>query len=151
MKNALTAAYMLNDKALPFYEERQIPLLRILTDRGTEFCGKREHHENQLYLTLEGIDHSRTQARHPQTNGICERFHRTIQNEFYAVAFRRKLYSGIEDMQQDLDLWITEYNQERTHTGKYCFGKTPMQTHSDSLHLAKEKVLNEVYLEQQKA
>ena len=84
-KNALVAADMLNDRVLPFYEEQGVPLLRILTDRGTEYCGNREHHEYQLYLAVENIDHSKTKAHHPQTNGICERFHRTMQDEFYSV------------------------------------------------------------------
>jgi transposase InsO family protein len=87
-KNALVAADLLNDQVLPFFEEQEIPLLRVLTDRGTEYCGQREHHEYELYLAVENIDHSRTKARHPQTNGICERFHRTVQEEFYATAFR---------------------------------------------------------------
>ena len=107
-KNALTAADMLNDKVLPFFEEHGLPLLRVLTDRGTEYNGKRESHEYSLYLTLEDIDHSRTKARHPQTNGICERFHRTIQNEFYAVAFRKKVFGSLEELQKDLDQWIEE-------------------------------------------
>jgi transposase InsO family protein len=141
-KNALTAADALNDRVLPFFEEHGIPLLRVLTDRGTEYNGKNEQHEYELYLTLEDIDHSRTKARHPQTNGICERFHRTIQNEFYAIAFRKKLYKSIEELQTDLDEWILEYNCERTHTGKYCFGKTPMETFLDSIKLAQEKMLS---------
>ena len=141
-KNALTAADILNDRVLPFFEQHGIPLLRILTDRGTEYNGKHEHHEYALYLTLEDIDHSRTKTRHPQTNGICERFHRTIQNEFYAIAFRKKIYKSIDDLQTDLDEWILEYNCERTHTGKYCFGKTPMETFLDSIKLAEEKMLS---------
>jgi len=141
-KNALVAADFLNDRVIPFFEEEGITLLRILTDRGSEFCGNTEHHEYQLYLAIENIDHSRTKARHPQTNGICERFHKTIQDEFYAVAFRKKIYSNLEELQADVDLWIMEYNQERTHSGKYCFGKTPMQTWTDSLHLAREKDLS---------
>jgi transposase InsO family protein len=141
-KNSLVAADLLNDRVVPFFQEQEIPLLRILTDRGTEFYGKRETHEYQLYLTLEDIDHSKTKVRSPQSNGICERFHRTIQEEFYAVAFRKKLYSSIEQMQKDLDEWIDYYNKERTHSGKYCFGKTPEQTFKDSLHLAKEKMLD---------
>jgi transposase len=143
-KNALVAADMLNDRVLPFFEEHQILLLRILTDRGTEFCGAREHHEYQLYLALEDIDHSRTKARHPQTNGICERFHRTIQEEFYCVAFRKKIYESLEQLQADLDTWIEEYNTTGTHTGKYCYGRTPMQTFTESLPLAKEKMLSEL-------
>lgn len=144
-KNALVAADMLNDKVLPLYQESNIPLLRILTDRGTEYCGAREHHEYQLYLAIEDIDHSRTKARHPQTNGICERFHRTMQDEFYSVAFRKKIYQNIEELQTDVDLWIEYYNKERPHSGKYCNGRTPWQTWNESLDLTQEKMLDSHY------
>ncbi|MFH0989897.1 MAG: IS481 family transposase [bacterium] len=141
-KNALVAADLLNDKVLPFFEEYGVRLLRMLTDRGTEYCGSREHHEYQLYLAVEDIDHSKIKARHPQSNGICERFHKTIQDEFYQTAFRKKVYTSLDELQQDVDAWINEYNTERTHSGKYCFGKTPMQTFLDSIHLAKNKMLD---------
>ncbi len=141
-KNALTAADLLNDRVLPFYADYNIPLLRVLTDRGTEYCGKPENHEYELYLVMEDIDHTKTKTRHPQTNGVCERFHKTIQEEFYAVAFRKKLYSSIEELQAGLDEWMLEYNQERTHSGKYCFGKTPAQTFADSVAVAREKMLD---------
>lgn len=144
-KNALVAADMLNDKVLPLYEQYDIKLLRILTDRGTEYCGAREHHEYQLYLTIEDIDHSKTKARSPQTNGICERLHRTMQDEFYAIAFRKKIYTSIEELQSDLDQWLDYYNTQRPHSGRYCFGKTPMQTFLDSIDLAKEKMVHELY------
>lgn len=140
-KNALVAADMLNDKVLPFYQQQDVTLLRILTDRGTEYCGDRSHHEYQLYMTIEDIDHTKTKAKSPQTNGICERFHRTIQDEFYAIAFRKKMYPSIEELQNDLDAWIELYNTERPHSGRYCFGKTPMQTFQDSINLAQEKNL----------
>ena len=143
-KNALVAADLLHDRVLPFFEEQGIPLLRVLTDRGTEYCGQREHHEYELYLAVENIDHSRTQARHPQTNGICERLHRTLQEEFYATAFRKKLYTSLEELQADLDDWLCEYNRTRLHSGKYCYGKTPMQTFLDSASLAREKMLDSV-------
>jgi transposase InsO family protein len=144
-KNALVAADMLNDKVLPLYEQYDIKLLRILTDRGTEYCGAREHHEYQLYLTIEDIDHSKTKARSPQTNGICERLHRTMQDEFYAIAFRKKIYTSIEELQSDLDQWLDYYNTQRPHSGRYCFGKTPMQTFLNSIELAKEKMVHELY------
>jgi transposase InsO family protein len=145
-KNALVAADMLNDRVIPFFDESDVRLLRILTDRGTEYCGNREHHEYQLYLAVEDIDHSRTKAQHPQTNGICERFHRTMQDEFYSVAFRKKLYRSLDELQTDVDQWVAEYNESRPHSGKYCFGKTPMQTFRDSKHLADEKMLDRVSL-----
>lgn len=143
-KHSITAADVLNDKVLPFFDEQQIPLLRMLTDRGTEYNGKVEYgHDYELYLTIEGIEHSRTKVRHPQSNGICERFHRTIQEEFYATAFRRKIYSTLAELQKDLDEWISYYNQQRPHSGRYCYGKTPMQTFEESLPLAKQKLLNQ--------
>jgi len=139
-KNALVAADTLNDKVIPFFDSHSIPVLRILTDRGSEYCGNREHHEYVLYLDLENIDHTKTKAKHPQTNGICERFNKTCKDEFYSVAFRKKIYRSINEIQLDLDEWVRQYNHERTHSGKYCYGKTPMQTFMDSISVAKEKL-----------
>ena len=119
---------MLNDKVLPFFEEQELPMLRILTDRGTEYCGRPDEHDYQLYLAVKGVEHTKTKVKSPQTNGICERFHRTILNEFYQVTFRKKVYTTIEELQKDLDDWIFNYNNERTHQGKICGGRTPMQT-----------------------
>jgi len=140
-KNALVAADLLNDRVVPFFESFGIPLMRILTDRGTEYCGNREHHEYQLYLAVEDIDHTKTKARSPQTNGICERFHKTIQEEFYHVAFRKKVYTSLAELQTDVDKWVQEYNEQRTHSGKHCNGRTPMETFLQSLYLAKEKLI----------
>jgi hypothetical protein len=140
-KSALVAADLLNDRVLPFFEAHAIPLLRILTDRGTEYCGRPEQHEYELYLAVENIDHSKTKARHPQTNGICERFHKTILNEFYQVAFRKKIYNTLEDLQNDADIWIKYYNEDRPHSGKHCDGRTPMETFLQTKHLAKDKML----------
>jgi len=142
-KTAITAADALNDKVLPFFAEHGIPLLRVLTDRGTEYCGKVENHAYQLYLAVEDIDHSRTRASSPQTNGICERFHRTLKEEFYDIAFRKKLYTTMEELQVDVDEYLRKYNNQRPHSGKYCYGKTPMQTFRESLKIAKEKNLSE--------
>ncbi len=110
---------------IPFFDEHAIPLQRVLTDRGTEYCGNPERHEYELYLAIENIDHSRTKTKSPQTNGICERFNKTILNEFYRVAFRKNLYRSIEELQADLDRWMEEYNETRPHQGRWCYGKTP--------------------------
>ena len=113
-KNALVAADMLNDRIVPFFEQ------------------------HDLKLTVEDIDHSKIKAKSPQTNGICERFNRTVQNEFYAIAFRKKIYTSIEQLQTDLDAWMNSYNTQRTHSGKYCFGKTPMQTFIEGIAVARK-------------
>lgn len=138
-KTAITAADMLNSTVIPFFEEQDIPLLRILTDRGSEFCGQSQRHAYQLYLAVEDIDHSKTKAYSPQTNGICERFHKTMKNEFYDIAFRKKLYQSLEEIQTDVNEWLRKYNQFRPHSGKYCYGKTPMQTLEASRALIKER------------
>lgn len=140
-KTPLTAADLLNDRVVPFYDEHEVALLRVLTDRGTEYCGNPERHEYELYLAVEDVDHSRTKTKSPQTNGIVERFHRTLLNEFYRVAFRRKIYRSIGELQADLDSWIASYNEERPHQGRWCFGKTPMQTFLDAIPIAKEKMI----------
>ena len=144
-KHAITSADLLNDRVIPFYEEHGISLLRVFTDRGSEYCGNREKHEYQLYLDLEDIEHTSTKVKHPQTNGICERLHKTIQNEFYTTAFRRKIYNCLEELQADLDTWVLDYNKQRTHSGKHCFGKTPMQTFLDSKHIAIQKQLDRTH------
>ena len=126
-------------KILPFYEAHALPVLRILTDRGTEYCGRAETHDYQLFLAINDIDHTKTKAHSPQTNGICERFHKAILQEFYQVTFRKKLYGNLDELQSDLDVWLDYYNNERTHQGKMCCCRTPMQTLEDGKQIWKEK------------
>lgn len=140
-KTPLPAADLLNDRVVPFFDQHGIRLLRVLTDRGTEYCGNPEHHEYELYLALEDIDHTRTRAKSPQTNGIVERLHKTMLNEFYRTAFRKRIYASIDELQTDLDAWLDQYNNEREHQGRWCYGKTPMRTFLDSLNIAKEKLI----------
>lgn len=141
-KTPITAADLLNDKVLPFFSEEKLPMLRILTDRGTEYCGKAESHDYELYLAINDIEHTKTKAQSPQTNGICERFHKTILQEFYQVALRKNLYQDLAMLQKDLDEWLDYYNNERTHQGKMCCGRTPMVTLHDGKSVWKAKFLN---------
>ncbi len=141
-KTAITAAHILNESVLPWFATQGIELLRVLTDRGTEYCGKVDEHAYQLFLAIENIDHSKTKARSPQTNGICERFHKTIKNEFYDIAFRKKIYHSIEELQQDVGEWLVNYNELRPHSGPRCYGKTPMQTFISGKKVALEKQID---------
>lgn len=143
-KTPITAADLLNDRVLPFYQSQDLPMLRILTDRGTEYCGKVEQHDYELYLAVNDIDHTKTKAASPQTNGICERFHKTILQEFYQITFRKKLYSSLEELQVDLDDWLKFYNTERTHQGKMCCGRTPLETLLDGKRIWAEKNLAQI-------
>jgi len=139
-KTPVTSADLLNDRVLPFFADQGMGVIRILTDRGTEFCGKAETYDYQLYLALNDIEHTKTKVMHPQTNGICERFHKTILNEFYQVVFRKKIYRSVEELQIDLDEWISYYNNDRTHQGKMCCGRTPMETFIDGKEVWNDKV-----------
>jgi transposase InsO family protein len=139
-KTPITAADLLNDRVLPFFEEQDMGVIRVLTDRGTEYGGRPEQHDYQLYLALNDIEHTKTRANSPQTNGICEHFHKTILNEFYQVTFRRKIYRTLEELQTDLDEWLVQYNNDRTHQGKMSCGRTPMQTLLDGKEAWRDKI-----------
>jgi len=126
---------------LPYFEQYDLPMLRILTDRGTKYCGRVEY---QLYLSINDIDHTKTKAMSPQTNGFCKRFHKMILNEFYKITFRKKLYSTMEELQKDLDEWMEYYNNNRTHQGKKCCGRTPLETLLDGKSVWAEKNLAQI-------
>ena len=114
-------------------------MLRTLTDRGKEYCGGQTH-AYELYCELNDIGHSKTKVRSPQTNGSTEKLNQTINEEFYKVAFRRKLYTTIDDLQEDLDTFMNYYNKERTNQGKRCKGRTPYETFTEGVEKYKELV-----------
>lgn len=121
------AAVLLHNDVLPFYKEHKLNVEAILTDNGPEFCGT-DNHPFELYLALNDIEHRRTKPRTPRTNGFVERFNRTVQEEFFRVAFRENFYESIEALQTDLDKWLLHYNTERPHRGYRNRGKRPLDT-----------------------
>lgn len=139
-RNALVAADFVNDKVLPFFDGHGLKVLRTLTDRGTEYCGKPGSHPYQLFLHLNDIEHTTTKAYSPQTNGCTEKLNQTIQDGFYAVNFRKKLYTSLEEIQADLDEYMRYYNAERTNQGKHCKGRTPLETFLDGIALYEKLV-----------
>ena len=130
----------MNDKILPFYDDHGLRVLRTLTDNGTEYRGRKDSHPYELFLHLNDIEHTFIKVRHPQTNGSVERLNQTIQEEFNQIAFRKKLYSSLEEIQADLDDFMETYNADRTNQGKYCQGRTPLQTFTDGLELYQNHV-----------
>ena len=138
-KLPVTSADILNDRVLPFFEAEGVSVLRMLTDRGTEYCGRIDQHPYELFLALNDIEHTQRKVRSPQTNGICERFHQTILQEFFRVEFRRRLYTDLASLQRDLDAYLEKYNNERPHQRKRCEGKTPMETFRQGKAIVEEK------------
>lgn len=126
-KVPMTAVDVLHDRVLPFYEEHEVDVEHLLTDNGREYCGRELHHPFELYLAINQIKHRRTEVRSPETNGFCERFHRTVKEEFFTVAFRKTLYESIAELQKDLDEFMEFYNTRRSHQGYRTKGRTPYQ------------------------
>jgi transposase InsO family protein len=134
-KVPMTAVDVLNDRVLPFYEEHAAEVEHLLTDNGREYCGRELKHHFELFLAISQIRHRRTEVRSPQTNGFCERFHRTIKEEFFSSAFRNTLYESVAQLQRDLDRYLEFYNRERAHRGYRTQGRTPFQAFLEGLVL----------------
>lgn len=126
-KQPEAALAVLHNDVLPFYRDKGLQVEALLTDNGREFCGK-DTHPYELYLELNDIQHRKTQVRRPQTNGFVERFNRTVLDEFFRIAFRKKLYESVEVLQVDLDAWLVHYNTERPHQGYRNRGRRPIET-----------------------
>jgi transposase InsO family protein len=130
-KVPMTAVDVLHDRVLPFYDDHDVVIEHLLTDNGREYCGRPLHHPFELFLTISQIAHRRTEVGSPETNGFCERFHRTVKEEFFSVAFRRTFYESLAQLQADLDGYVTFYNRERAHQGYRTQGRTPYQAFLD--------------------
>lgn len=133
-KEAITAADILFDRVIPYYKEQGIEIQHILTDNGSEYCGRAMEHHFQVMLTLHGIKHRRTRVATPRTNGFVERFNRTVLEEFFRGILRKKFYTTLEELQKDLDHWMNEYNTERPHLGYRNNGNTPIKSFKDHLN-----------------
>lgn len=142
-KTALPSADALNSKVFPFFDGHGIKVLRMLTDNGPEYCGRRGHHPYQLFLQLSDIENSTTRPYRPQSNGITEKLNQTIQDEFYAVEFRRCVHTSLETLQESLDVFMKRYNTIRPNQGKRCKGRTPLQTFLDGISLY-EKLVHKI-------
>ena len=123
-----TAADVLYDRVLPFYESHGLKVEHILTDNGREYCGRPMIHPYQILLELYDIEHRRTKVATPSTNGFVERFNKTVLDEFIRETFRDKLYLSVEELQVDLDKWLDYYNNERPHRGYRNMGRRPIET-----------------------
>ena len=146
-KVPITAADLLNDRVLPFYEKEKVPVRTILTDRGTEFKGRLESHPYELFLQLNDIEHRLCKVGTPRTNGFVERFNRTILDEFFREAFRKKFYASVDELQTDLDEWLHKYNHERPHRGYRNLGRRPYETFQQGKKLIEKTKPKEVKVE----
>ncbi|NPV54701.1 MAG: IS481 family transposase [Firmicutes bacterium] len=129
-KIAITAADIVFDRVLPFFAGEGIVVNAMLTDNGKEYKGRLDEHPYELLLSLHDIEHRFTRVGTPRTNGFVERFHRTVLDEFFREAFRKKSYASVDELQIDLDAWLKHYNYERPHRGYRNLGRKPYETFS---------------------
>lgn len=126
-KVPVTAVHTLNNFILPFFDEHNAKVKTLLTDNGREYCGREDQHPFELFLQLEEIEHRTTKVRRPQSNGFVERMHRTLLDEHFRVAGRTTFYESVDQMQNDLDVYLNYYNTQRAHQGRNMDGRTPYQ------------------------
>jgi len=132
-KMPITACDLLYERVLPFYDALGVPVEAVLTDNGREFCGKPDSHPYELLLSMESIEHRNTKVRTPRTNGFVERMNRTLLDECFRVEGRKTWYVAVEEIQRDLDRFLTHYNLERSHQGYRLNGRTPAQALREAL------------------
>lgn len=113
-----TAVHRLHTDVVPFFEDYGVPIKTVLSDNGHEFCGQPDRHPYEPFLQLEGIEHCKTKVRRAQSNGIVERFHRTLLNGHFYVEGRRRWFETIEQMQDALDAYLFTHNTARPHQGR---------------------------------
>ena len=132
-KKADSAINFVETKVIPVYGMFNIPLDHILTDNGKEYTthwiyGK---HNYEIFLAKCGITHTKIKPRYPKSNGMVERFNRTLLEEFYQIAMLKKVYTSLDELQDDLDKFIYYYNFKRTNQGYHLKGKIPYQKFAD--------------------
>ena len=127
-KRQETTVDILYDQVMPFYQQQQLKVEAVLTDNGTEYKGRPMIHLYEIFLEFNDIEHRHTKIGNPRTNGFVERFNRTVLDEFFRSAFRKKLYETLESLQFDLDKWLHHYNFERPHRGYRNQGRRPFET-----------------------
>lgn len=138
-KLPVTAVHTMNHDVLTTFEAHKARIEVVLSDNGREFCGRPDRHPYELFLQLEEIEHRTTKVRRPQSNGIVERFHRTLLDEHFRVEGRRTWFETIEEMQVVLDKYLVAYNQKRPHQGRNMNGRTPAQAFVDGLPKSKQQ------------
>jgi transposase InsO family protein len=132
-KLPVTAVHLLNNDVLPTFEAHDAKIDAVLSDNGREFCGRPDRHPYELFLQLEDIEHRTTRVKRPQSNGIVERFHRTLLDEHFRVEGRKTWFETVEEMQAVLDAYLLAYNTKRPHQGRGMKGRTPITAFGEGL------------------
>lgn len=133
--DAQAAADFLKDVVQPWYQQQQLPLATILTDKGAEFFGSRSSAYQQVIGDI-GVNHVHMRAYNgPVVNGLGARFHTLISDQLYDLLFKKQRFESLPQLQAEVDRWLADYNANHSVSGRYTLGKTPQQTLDVSRHL----------------
>ena len=124
-KMPVTAVQILNNHALPFFEELVVKVHTILSDNGREYCERPDKHPYNLFLQLKEIEHRTSKVGRPQSKSFIERFHRTLLEEHLRIKGRTTWHEPVAEMQKDLDAYLATYKRPRPHRGRGMKGRRP--------------------------
>lgn len=118
------AVKLLENQVLPFFHNCGVTVERIRTNNGREFCGT-DVHPYEHFLSINNIDHVNATKHERHTNGFLQRFTDTLLREFFNEGYWTKFVRSIDDLQNDLDVWLSHYNESRPYLGYPNYGTCP--------------------------
>lgn len=125
-KRAEAAVAVLSDYALPFFEERDLVVEAVLTNNGREFCGT-ETHPYEGFLATHGIEHWHSSPGKSHSSGFLARFRSIALSEFFGDVFGTRFFRSVDELQDELDIWLVYYNTVRSHQGYPNRGLSPLE------------------------
>jgi len=136
-KSSSSTTSFLEESLIPTFFKNSVTIESVLTDNGTEFINT----DFKQLLVDYDIRHHRIPKGQPMLNGYCERFQRTILEEFYQVVFRKQFFDSLEALQSELDKYLSFYNFKRVHFGLIKTGAIPAE-----ILKSKTSVLRQTFL-----
>lgn len=134
-KSAQSSMNFVEECLIPQFFVNNVTIESILTDNGTEFTDRKFR---KMLFDYE-ITHKRIPPGKPMLNGYCERFQRTILEEFYQPVFRKRFFSSIEELQTELTKFLVYYNFERAHFGITKTGAIPAETLKAKINVLRQR------------
>lgn len=138
-KLPVTAVHVLNSDVLPLFEKHGVPIMTVLSANGREYCGRPDRHPHELFLQLEGIEHRTTKVRPASEQRFCGAPGLHASGRAFPDQRPHQVVESVEEMQKDLDEYLTIYTTKRPHQGRNMKGRTPQKAFMDGLKGLKVK------------
>ena len=135
-KNAMNGVDILEDRVLPFYQRYAVTIGRVFTRSTREYCGLATLHPFETLLAAAHIEHRSLDARRGMRSQACEDFYHILCAEFFTPAIRNNSYNSFGKLQQDLDIFVENFNHERPNIDHSSQGLTPFTMFSDTIGIS---------------